>query len=316
MESLPWVVDVYRRDLRIEDYEIGEALYPFVSFYAGRGCRSRCTFCLWPYTVGGHTYRVRSPQNVVGEVKRATEYFPQMREVFFDDDTLTDARPWVEDVARGLGEVLIPKGMSWSTNAKVNVPFGTLKVLKDNGLRLFTVGFETGSQAILNNIKKGMKIEWARRFAENCHALGIKMHGTFIVGLPGETKETIRETIQFVKEINPHTIQVSLPAALPGTYLYDQARREGWLRDESGELVAENGFQVTSLEYPHLSHRDIFEMQEQLYRAFFFRPSKIAELMWEMLKSPTVLRRRLREGVEFLQFLRQRKNSPSSTAAG
>jgi len=109
---------------------------------------------------------------------------------------------------------------------------------------------------------------------------------------------------------------VSLPAALPGTYLYDQAKREGWLRDESGDLVADNGFQVTSIEYPHLSHQDIFEMQEQLYRAFFFRPSKIAELVWEMLKSPTVLRRRMRESVEFLQFLRQRKNSPASTAAG
>src|SRR5215468_10145201 len=93
MESLPWTVDVIKRDLRVEDYEIGEALYPFISFYAGRGCRSKCTFCLWPYTVGGHTYRVRNLQNVVGEVKRATEYFPQIREVFFDDDTLTDARP-------------------------------------------------------------------------------------------------------------------------------------------------------------------------------------------------------------------------------
>jgi len=200
-------------------------------------------------------------------------------------------------------------------NAKVNVPLETLKVLKENGLRLFTVGFETGSQQILNNIKKGMKVEWARQFAANCHALGIKMHGTFIVGLPGETKETIRETIQFVKEINPHTIQVSLAEALPGTYLYDQAKREGWLREEPDELVQANGFQATSIEYPHLSHADIFEMQERLYRAFFFRPSKIAEISWEMLKSPTVMRRRLREGVEFFQFLKLRKNQPTSVAA-
>ena len=312
MDSLPWTVDVIRRDLRIEDYEIGEALYPFVSFYAGRGCRSKCTFCLWPYTVGGHTYRVRSPQNVAGEVRRATEYFPQLREVFFDDDTLTDARPWVEDVARGLGEVLVPKGMTWSTNAKVNVPYDTLKVLKENGLRLLTVGFETGSQQILNNVKKGMKVEWAHEFAENCHKLGIKIHGTFIVGLPGETQQTIHETIRFVKSINPHTIQVSLPAPLPGTFLYDQAKREGWLRDDSGDLVADQGFQVTSLEYPHLSHREIFEMQERLYREFFFRPSKVAEIVWEMLKSPMVMRRRLREGMEFLHFLRARQNRPSS----
>ena len=154
--------------------------------------------------------------------------------------------------------MLVPKGMTWSTNAKVNVPYETLKVLKENGLRLFTVGFETGSQHILNNVKKGMKVEWAHEFAENCHKLGIKMHGTFIVGLPGETKETIRETIEFVKRINPHTIQVSLPAPLPGTFLYDQAKRRAGCATSSGELVAYQGFQVTTLEYPHLSHRGIF----------------------------------------------------------
>jgi hopanoid biosynthesis associated radical SAM protein HpnJ len=312
MDALPWVVDVYQRDLVVEHYEIGEALYPFVSFYGGRGCRSRCTFCVWPQTVGGHNYRVRSPANVAGEVERATRYFPQIREVFFDDDTMTDARPWVEDVARALAPVLVPKGMTWSTNAKVNVPFETLKVLKENGLRLFTVGFESGNQEILNNVKKGMKVEQAYQFAENCHRLGIKMHGTFIVGLPGETRETIRRTIEFAKEINPHTLQVSLAAPLPGTYLYEQAKREGWLRSDRGELVGGAGFQVSSLEYPHLSHEEIFAAQEELYRKFFFRPSKIAEIAWEMLKSPPVLRRRLREGREFLRYLRARQNAPSA----
>jgi hopanoid biosynthesis associated radical SAM protein HpnJ len=318
MDSLPWVVDVYKRDLVIENYEIGEALYPFVSFYGGRGCRSRCTFCLWPYTVGGHTYRVRGVDNVVGEVARAVEYFPQIREVFFDDDTMTDARPWVEDVARKLGPVLVPRGMTWSTNAKVNVPYETLKVLKENGLRLFTVGFETGSQEILNNVKKGMKVEWAHEFAENCHTLGIKMHGTFIVGLPGETRETLRQTIEFAKRINPHTLQVSLAAPFPGTYLYDQAKREGWLRHDTGErgdLVGGEGFQVSTIEYPHLSHEEIFAAQEEIYRRFFFRPSKIAEIMWEMLKSPPVLRRRMREGFEFLGYLRARENTPANGLA-
>jgi hypothetical protein len=86
--------------------------------------------------VGGHTYRVRSPDAARDRI------LPQIREVFFDDDTMTDARPWVEDVARRLGPLLVPKGMTWSTNAKVNVPFETLRVLKENGLRLFTVGFD------------------------------------------------------------------------------------------------------------------------------------------------------------------------------
>jgi radical SAM superfamily enzyme YgiQ (UPF0313 family) len=93
----------------------------------------------------------------------------------------------------------------------------------------------------------------------NCHKLGITIHGTFIVGLPGETKDTIQETIQFAQEMNPHTIQVSLAATYPGTYLYRQAQENGWLRGDSEGLVAHSGVQVSSLNYPHLSHEEIFE---------------------------------------------------------
>jgi hopanoid biosynthesis associated radical SAM protein HpnJ len=299
MDELPFVTEVYKRDLKMEDYIIGEALYPYISFYTGRGCRSKCTFCLWPQTVGGHRYRTRSPQHVIDEVKLGLKYFPGVKEFFLEDDTLTDAIPHVEAIARGLGEL----GVTWSCNAKVNVPFETLKVLKENGLRNFTVGYETGSQQILNNVKKGMKVSRARQFTEDCHKLGITIHGTFIVGLPGETKETIAETIAFAKEMNPHTLQVSLPAVYPGTFLYNQAMDNGWLRDHDEELVAQNGLQVTSIEYPHLSHQDIFEAVETFYRRFYLRPRKIAEIMLDMVRDRRVMARRLREGMEFFRFL-------------
>jgi radical SAM superfamily enzyme YgiQ (UPF0313 family) len=302
MDRLPFVVDVYRRDLRIEDYFIGWMRHPYVSLYTGRGCKSRCTFCLWPQTIGGHRYRVRSPRHVADEIARAKEFFPQVKEFFFDDDTFTDDIAHCEATARLLG----PLGVTWSCNAKANVPYETLRLLKDNGLRLFVVGYESGNQKILHNIKKGMLVSRAREFTEDCHALGIQIHGTFIVGLPGETQETIQETIRFAKEMNPHTLQVSLPAAYPGTFLYEQAKKEGWLRDESGELVADEGFQVTSIEYPHLSHDDIFGAVEQFYRSFYFRPRKIASIMSEMLRDWDVMKRRLREGVEFFQFLHGR----------
>jgi radical SAM superfamily enzyme YgiQ (UPF0313 family) len=222
-----------------------------------------------------------------------------VKEFFLEDDTLTDAIPHVEAIARGLGEL----GVTWSCNAKVNVPFETLKVLKENGLRNFTVGYETGSQQILNNVKKGMRIDRARQFTADCHKLGITIHGTFIVGLPGETKETIAETIRFAKEMNPHTIQVSLPAVYPGTYLYNQAKENGWLRDHDEELVASDGLQVTSIAYPHLSHQEIFEAVETFYRRFYLRPRKIAEIMLDMVRDRRVMTRRLREGVEFFRFL-------------
>ncbi len=214
MDQLPFVTEVYKRDLRIEDYFIGYLLHPYVSLYTGRGCKSHCTFCLWPQTVGGHRYRVRSPGHVAEEIRLAQSYFPQVREFFFDDDTFTDNLPRAEAIARELGRL----GVVWSCNAKANVPRETLKVLRDNGLRLLLVGYETGNQQILYNIKKGMRIEVAKRFTKDCHELGIRIHGTFILGLPGETRETIEETIRFATEVNPHTLQVSLAAPYPGTY--------------------------------------------------------------------------------------------------
>ena len=305
MDDLPSVIDVYRRDLVIEDYYNGYLEHPYVSFYTGRGCKSRCTFCLWPQTIGGHKYRTRSPDIVAAEVAKVREYFPQVKEVFFDDDTLTDDLPRTAEIARRMGKL----GVTWSCNAKANVPYETLKIMKDNGLHLLLVGYETGSQQILFNIKKGMRVEFARRFTADCHKLGIKIHGTFIVGLPGETHETIEETIRFAQEINPHTIQVSLAAAYPGTYLYNQAKENGWLRKTDDGLVANNGIQVSSLEYPHLSHEEIFNALSTFYKRFYFRPKKIGEITWEMLHSWEMTKRRLREGVEFFNYLTQRADS-------
>ncbi|GAN92388.1 iron-sulfur (Fe-S) oxidoreductase/methyltransferase [Gluconobacter thailandicus F149-1 = NBRC 100600] len=302
MDSLPFVTEVYKRDLNINDYFIGYLKHPYISIYTGRGCKSRCTFCLWPQTVGGHRYRTRSPEHVAAEIRLAKQYFPEVQEFMFDDDTFTDDLPRAEAIAREMGKL----GVTWSCNAKANVPYETLKVMKENGLRLLLVGYESGNQQILHNIKKGMRVEVAKEFTKNCHKLGIKIHGTFIVGLPGETKETIQETIAFAKEINPHTLQVSLAAPYPGTALHKQATENGWLNVDAAELIDENGVQIAPLHYPHLSHTEIFESVEEFYRKFYFRGSKIASILNEMIRSPQMMKRRLREGVEFFQFLKDR----------
>jgi hopanoid biosynthesis associated radical SAM protein HpnJ len=302
MDQLPFVTEVYKRDLRIEDYFIGYLMHPYVSLYTGRGCKSRCTFCLWPQTVGGHNYRVRSPGHVAEEIRLVKQYWPQVKEIFFDDDTFTDNLPRAEAIARELGKM----GVTWSCNAKANVPRETLKVLRDNGLRLLLVGYESGNQQILHNIKKGMRIEVAKQFTKDCHELGIKIHGTFILGLPGESKETIEETIRFATEINPHTMQVSLAAPYPGTFLHKQALENGWLDAANAELIDDHGVQIAPLHYPHLSHTEIFDSVETFYKRFYFRAPKIASIVGEMVRSPQMMKRRLREGVEFFQFLRER----------
>ena len=283
----------------------GDLKHPYISLYTGRGCKSRCTFCLWPQTVGGHRYRTRSVGHVIDEIAWAQKAFPQVREFFFDDDTFTDDLPRAEAIARELGKL----GVTWSCNAKANVPRATLQVMRDNGLRLLLVGYESGNQQILYNIKKGMRIEFARRFTKDCHDLGITIHGTFILGLPGETRETIEETIRFATEINPHTIQVSLAAPYPGTFLYRQALDNGWLDGANADLVDAHGVQIAPLHYAHLSHTEIFDSVETFYRRFYFRRDKIASIVGEMVRSPQMMKRRLREGLEFFHFLRERRET-------
>ena len=305
MDELPFVTPVYKRDLAIENYFIGYLKHPYVSLYTGRGCKSRCTFCLWPQTVGGHRYRTRSVANVIEEMRWAKQAFPQVKEFFFDDDTFTDDRARSEAIARELGKL----GMVWSCNAKANVPRETLKVMRDNGSRLLLVGYESGNQQILHNIRKGMRVDVARRFTKDCHELGIAIHGTFILGLPGESRETIEETIRFASEINPHTIQVSLAAPYPGTELHREALEHGWLDEEHAELIDTHGVQMAPLHYPHLSHTEIFHSVEDFYRRFYFRAPKIAAIASEMVRSPQMMRRRLREGLEFFSFLRDRREA-------
>jgi len=312
MDRLPFVTPVYRRDLTVSKYFIGYLRHPYLSFYTGRGCKSRCTFCLWPQTVGGHRYRTRSVGHVVDEVAWAQRAFPQVKEFFFDDDTFTDDLPRTQAIARELGRL----GVTWSCNAKAKVPRDTLKVMRDNGLRLLLVGYESGNQQILHNIKKGMRLDVARAFTKNCHELGITIHGTFILGLPGETRETIEETIRFATEINPHTLQVSIAAPYPGTYLHRQAAENGWLDLEHAELIDEHGVQLAPLNYPHLRHQEIFDSVESFYRRFYLRAPKIAAIVSEMARRPKMTQRRLREGIEFFHFLRDRRRVAHQSKMG
>ena len=303
MDALPFVVDVYKRDLTPEHYFIGYLQHPYVSLYTGRGCRSKCTFCLWPQTVGGQRYRTRSVDHVIEEISLARRHFPQVKEYFFDDDTFTDDRPRAEAIARGLGRL----GVTWSCNAKADVPYETLKVLRDNGLRLLLVGYESGNQTILNNVKKGIRLDNARRFTRDAKSLGITIHGTFIFGLPGETPQTIQETIRFARDIDPHTVQASIAAPYAGTALHRQALAEGWLH--TSDLVDGQGVQRAALSYPHLSSAEIFGAVETFYKRFYFRPRKIYSIAREMLRDRQIMKRRLREGLEFTRFLARRSQA-------
>ena len=311
MDVLPMVSPTYKRDLDSTKYFGGYQRHPYVSFYTGRGCKSRCTFCLWPQTISGHRYRHRTVPKVIEEVKYILAEMPEVKEIFFDDDTLADAHDFVVELSGelaklGFGQPGFP--VTWGCNAKANVPQPVLAAMKAGGCRVLLVGYESGNQQILHNIKKGLLTKVARQFTKDAHALGLTIHGTFILGLPGETLETIEETIRYAIELNPHTIQVSLAAPYPGTFLYKQATDNGWFSG-TDMLLDDGGNQIAQLSYPHLSSKVIFDKVEEMYRRFYFRPRKIGAIMGEMLRDWDMMKRRLREGVEFFDFLRRRKEA-------
>jgi len=300
LDRLPFATEVYKRDLVIENYNMPFLLYPYVSFYTSRGCPALCTFCLWPQTLSGHTWRVRSAHNVVEEIRQAVKLFPQAKEFFFDDDTFNISKDRVLELSKKFK----PLGFRWSCNSRVHGDYESLKAMADGGCRLLVVGFESGDPQILKNIKKGATVEMARTFVKNCKKVGISIHGDFIIGLPGETRETIQRTIEFAKELDTETIQVSLAHALPGTELYDLVRNNNFLSSEA--LADAGGHQLPHIGYPGLSPQDMMAAVNRFYDAYYFRPRIVWRIVRKGLWDSTERKRLYHEGVEFLSLRAER----------
>src|SRR3989442_899160 len=274
LDSLPHVTDVYHRDLDVRRYNVPFLLNPYVSLYTTRGCPAQCTFCLWPQTTSGHAWRKRSTDDVAREMAKAKEYWPYAKEFFFDDDTFNIQKARTVELCAKLK----PLGLTWSCTSRVTTDYETLKAMKEAGCRLMIVGYESGDQQILKNIKKGATIERAGHLTKDAHKLGLVIHGDFILGLPGETRETIQNTIAFAKELDVETIQVSVAHAYPGTELYDFAVKNDFMVADT-KMVDEGGHQLAHIQYPGLPSDGIMSAVHRFYYAFYLRPQAIYSII-------------------------------------
>ncbi|HUJ20535.1 MAG TPA: hopanoid biosynthesis associated radical SAM protein HpnJ [Bryobacteraceae bacterium] len=314
LDELPWVTKVYKRDLDVTRYNVPFLLNPFISFYTTRGCPAMCTFCLWPQTHSGHRWRLRSSDDVASEVRYALDAFPQIKEIFFDDDTFNYQKARTIDLCKKLK----PLKFTWSCTSRVTTDYETLKAMKDAGCRLLIVGYESGDQQILKNIKKGATIEMALRFTENCKKLGLIIHGDFIIGLPGETRATIRKTIDFAKRIDAETIQVSIAHAFPGTELHEYGVQNGLINIS---MADEAGHQLPNITYPGLDNAELMDAVEQFYGEYYFRPRVIWRVVRKAIFNSHERRRLTKEAREYMALRSKRKRYVSdqreaATAAG
>ncbi len=301
LDELPWVTKVYKRDLDITRYNVPFLLNPFVSLYTSRGCPALCTFCLWPQTHSGHRWRLRSSDDVANEVRYALEQFPQMKEVFFDDDTFNYRKERTIELCKKLK----PLNFTWSCTSRVTTDYDTLKAMKEAGCRLLIVGYESGDPQILKNIKKGATVDMAERFTANCKKLGLVVHGDFIIGLPGETRDSIRKTIDFAKKLDTETIQVSIAHPYPGTEFYDYAKKNDLITIDS--MTDDTGHQLPNIIYPGLDRGELVDWVEKFYGEYFFRPRVVWRIVRKAIFNGDERRRLTKEAKEYMALRSKRK---------
>src|SRR5881227_1804195 len=301
LDALPWVTKVYKRDLDFRRYNVPFLLHPYLAFYTTRGCPAQCTFCLWPQTHSGHRWRLRSSDDIVNECRYALENFPGLKEIFFDDDTFNYQKARTLELCAKLKTL----NFTWSCTSRVTTDYDTLKAMKDAGCRLLIVGYESGDQQILKNIKKGATVDMAERFTANCKKLGLIIHGDFIVGLPGETRETIRKTIDFAKRMDTETIQVSIAHPYPGTEFYDYVKKNDLITIDS--MTDETGHQLPNIIYPGLDQGELVEWVERFYGEYFFRPRVVWRIVRKAIFNGDERRRLSKEAREYMALRSKRR---------
>ena len=304
LDSLPFPA---WEDLDMMKYFDAGRLYPFMEIIGGRGCPYHCTFCQWPELMFGHRYRFRSPKNIVDEIEYDLKLVPKLKygEFFFEDDTFTVNKERAYEIC----EEIARRGLkiTWSINARPDIYDEKLfKVMKKAGCREFLVGFESGSQEILNNVKKALTVEKSKEFVRIVKKAGIAIHGCFVFGLPGETKETAERTMDFALHLGVDTLQFSGAVPLPGTEYFAYCKEKGLLKAKSWDDWLDGGEQGAIVDYPGLSINDISNLVDKGLKKFYLRPGFIFNFI---LKNRNFLDvyRKMRGAFNFCSYLISKK---------
>ena len=302
VDELPFVSEVYKRHLNVEDYFYSITQYPEVAIITGRGCPYQCTYCVWPQTITGHGYRKRSVKNVADEFEFISRELPQVKEVFIEDDTLTvDQRRSLK-----LSEELIKRGnkLPFTANSRADISYETLHNLRNAGLRLVCVGFESGDQEILDNIKKKITLDQFYKFREDARRAGVMVHGCFMAGNPGETRESLNKTLDLAKKLNPDTAQFFPIMIYPGTEAYEWAFSNNYMETKNfDQWLTEDGLHRTIVNHPNLSTKEIVNWCDDARKSFYLRPNYISMKAWQVITQPQERRRFLIAFRTFLKYL-------------
>lgn len=272
---------------------------PFMAMMTSRGCPYRCIFCD-SHVVMGREYRYHSPERTLAEIRHLIDRF-KVKEIMFKDSEFLQDRTRVENLCDLLVKEKIP--LRWSCNGRVGkADPPLLKKMKQAGCVLIMFGVESGDQAILNRLKKGITIDKARETFAASRSVGLKTQANFLIGSPGETSATISKTIRLAKEIKPDFVYFDYLFPYPGTELYCMALENNWI-PESFDPAEIKEFQCP-LNATLMRTSELRRMLDLAYRSFYFRPRIIIGRMLTL--SPLLWKNNLRAFARILK-LRQRR---------
>ena len=304
LDDIPYVSAVYKKHLDISPYFYGHSRYPLVVLVTGRGCPFHCSFCVIPQTLMGHRYRKRSVASIIGEFRYIADNFPDVKEIMIEDDTLTaDKKRCVE-----FAEALVSSGMTripWSANSRADVDYNTLRAMKRAGCRLLCVGFESGEQAILDNIQKSLTLDTIKKFVADAKRAGILVHGCFMVGNRGETRETLEKTLAFAKELSPDTAQFFPIMVYPGTADFAYFSGKGWITTtDFRKWLTDEGLHSSAVSRPDLSNETLVTFCDRARREFYLRPKYLFSKGVQVVTHPSEAKRIFKAGITWFRYLR------------
>ncbi|MDO4509723.1 MAG: radical SAM protein [Lachnospiraceae bacterium] len=303
LDDIPFAAELIKKYLTVEEYFFAPAAFPEVQMFSGRGCMARCNFCVYPQTMHGHKYRLRSPQNVVDEFEYIAKNLPQVKEVVFEDDTFTIKKDRVIEICDLLIERGLNKRFRWLCNARVNLDLETMKKMKQAGCHLIIPGIESANQQILNNIKKGTTVNQVVEYVANAKKAGLLVHACYMVGNNGETPQTMQETLNLALKLNTDTAQFYPLLPFPGTEAYFWAKENGYIKGGYEDYVKEDGTINSLLELPNITSEEMVKFCDDARKKYYLRPRYIMHRIWVGLRDPEDLKRSLKAFGKIKKFL-------------
>lgn len=303
LDEIPSAAEFVKKHLDERDYFFAASAYPEIQIFTGRGCPAHCTFCVYPQTMHGHRYRLRSAENVVDEFQYIADNFPDVKEVVIEDDTFTIDKRRVATICEMLIERGLSKKLRWLCNARVNLDYDTMVLMRKAGCHLIIPGIESGSQEILDNIRKGTTLEQVERYMADAKRAKIKVHACYMVGNRGETRETMQQTLDLAMRLKADTAQFYPLLPFPGTEAYRWAKENDYIRGDYSDYVKEDGTINALLELPGLTAEEMVSFCDDARKRYYWRPGYILHRLCVGLTDPEDLKRSIKAFGRIKDFL-------------